>query len=83
MPHRPPIRALNFVPSAVKFITALTGYLSIRPHGGFDSTERVIYKLLYRIWEDAGLYRESDVSREVSRVSRDTFTVWEFLVSYE
>lgn len=65
MPHRPTIWALNFVPSAVKFIIALTGYLYTRPRGALTLLKRVIYKLLYRIWEDAGLYREADVSWEV------------------
>lgn len=73
MSRRPPIRAANFLPLAVKFITALTGYRRTRPHRARLYKTCVIYKLPYGIKEDAGLYGDADVSREMSHVSLDTF----------
>lgn len=66
-------RPLNFLPLAVKFITALTGYRCTRPRRARLYKTCVIYKLPYGIKEDAGLYGDADVSRKMSHVSLDTF----------
>lgn len=65
MSHRPVIRVANFLPLAVKFITVLTGYHLTRPHGTQLNKTCVIYKLLYRIKKDVGLFRDADVRRGV------------------
>lgn len=72
MSHRPPIGAANLLPLAVKFIAALTGYRRTRPQRAPVYTTCVIYKP-YGIKEDAGLCGDADATREMSRVSLDTF----------
>lgn len=49
MSRRPPMRAANFAPLAVKFITAPTGYRPTHPHGAPLYKTCVIYKLPYGI----------------------------------
>lgn len=51
MSRRPPIRAANLLPLAVKFIAALTGYRRSRPRRARLYKTCVIYKLPYGIKE--------------------------------
>lgn len=73
MSRRPPIRAANLLPLAVKFITALTRYRCTRPRWLRLHKTWVIYKLPYGIKEDTALYGDAHLSREMAHVSLDTF----------
>lgn len=84
MSRSPPIRAANFLPLAVKFITALTGYRRTRPHTGLDPIKPLWYTSYRMESRRMPGYMGMQMWAERCLVFLwILFTGWEFLISYE